>query len=304
MPYYLTAQIIDTKQGTSVVGIDIPIPPASIVPVPFKVESTVSSNRSDISSIENWYKYGILTTKYLDKDYIFIRDRIRELVEQIAITGTISTETDPTTLTPVSGDKYYVGSSALGDWTGYDGTIAEWDGSNWVFLDSIFYGYTLLSSEQKEICMKLYMGNPKDHNTDHGLNTAQFWRREYHKISTPIRETRLRIAETIIENELRPYQSVVMLMITSLVTQLDIGFGLQDFSIDMHKNYWMFGVRGTIEDYHVITNPNPGVGLMDYIFSRAMFSGVGLSSMPWTPENMTMAELTAKLNDILVEGIY
>lgn len=41
--------------------------------------------------------------------------------------------TDPSLLTPSSGDKYIVGPSSIGDWVGQDGKVAVYDGSAWVF---------------------------------------------------------------------------------------------------------------------------------------------------------------------------
>jgi len=40
---------------------------------------------------------------------------------------------DPSTLTPSAGDRYIVAGGAVGDWSGHDYEIAEWDGSVWVF---------------------------------------------------------------------------------------------------------------------------------------------------------------------------
>ena len=40
---------------------------------------------------------------------------------------------DPTSLTPVTGDRYIVGTSATGTWASHDDAIAQYDGAAWVF---------------------------------------------------------------------------------------------------------------------------------------------------------------------------
>jgi hypothetical protein len=42
--------------------------------------------------------------------------------------------TDPSALTPNSGDRYLVGSGATGDWAGQDAKIAQWNGTSWDFF--------------------------------------------------------------------------------------------------------------------------------------------------------------------------
>ena len=302
MTYLLTAHITKTDQGDEIVGIDRPIPSKQELPLPFLVEETVTPGYQDISSIENWKTFALDRNQF-NRDYIFIRERIKQLVIQKAVDSCLGEITDPSTLTPQAGDRYCVGIGGVGDWLGKDNLIAEWQGS-WEFYDKEFLGYTLCNSAEKEIAMELYIGDPDQHDQEFGAEVAQEWREEYHEIAIPAREKRIIRAETLIETQLRPYQSPIMLLITSLVTTVDLGFGPQQFSIDLHKNYWRFGVLGTVEDYHAIKNPQGSVGIMDYIYGRSLFAGSGLIDMPWQPSTMTMPQLCDRVNEILVLGIY
>jgi len=40
---------------------------------------------------------------------------------------------DPSGLTPSMGDRYWIGGTGSGDWSGHDYEIAEWNGSSWEF---------------------------------------------------------------------------------------------------------------------------------------------------------------------------
>lgn len=46
----------------------------------------------------------------------------------------LSIETDPSSLTPSTDDRYLIGGSAIGSWVGRDGQIAEWRGSRYRYL--------------------------------------------------------------------------------------------------------------------------------------------------------------------------
>ncbi|MEO9599632.1 DUF2793 domain-containing protein [Parasphingorhabdus sp.] len=43
-------------------------------------------------------------------------------------------ETDPTALSPVSGQSWLVGTDATNDWLGHDDEIAGWSGNGWLFI--------------------------------------------------------------------------------------------------------------------------------------------------------------------------
>ncbi|MEH6701465.1 DUF2793 domain-containing protein [Parasphingorhabdus sp.] len=46
-------------------------------------------------------------------------------------------ETDPTTITPVAGQSWLVGSGATDDWLDHDDQIAGWSGNGWQFFSPL-----------------------------------------------------------------------------------------------------------------------------------------------------------------------
>lgn len=299
----LTAQVL----GERVVGTETSIPSRSTYQDqpyrPFKVEDTVSNNYADISSISNWHEYGI-ESNYLRKDYLYIRNEILKLIEKKAEDSCIGALDDPSTVTPSAGARYCVGNNPVGEFFDKQGTIAERseDNTAWDFLSKDVLGYSLCSSEEKRIAAQLNIGLIKDHKIDFDDNETILWREEYHEKATETRIRRMRSAETLIVQELPDYQTPIMLTITSLVINLNAGFGELPYSIDMHKNYNYFGVIGTIENYHPINNKFPGNGIIDFFYGRSMFSGKGLIDTDWIPVNMTLQQLCDRVYDILVNG--
>lgn len=299
----LTAQRI----GQGVVGIDLPIPPRSTYQgqpyQPFKVEDNVSLGYADISSISNWFEYGI-ESNYLKKDYLYLRNEILLLIDKKAEDSCIGSLNDPSTITPNAGDRYCVGDNPVGEFANKQKAIAERNEDNtaWNFLDKDVLGYSLSSYEEKRIAAQLYIGLIEDHKADFGQTDSILWREEYHALATETRLKRMLAAETLIQQELPAYQGLILLTITSLVTELDFGTGAQLYSIDLHKNYKDFGVKGQVFDFHPIKNPNPAVGIMDYFYGTNLFTDKGLIDMPFVPVNMTLQELCDRVYDILVNG--
>ena len=105
-------------------------------------------------------------------------------------------------------------------------------------------------------------------------------------------------AETLVKQELPDTQGIVLLKITSLVTEINGDL----YSIDLHKNYKDFGVKSIPNDFHPIKNPYPPIGIMDYFYGRDLFLGKGLIDTGWIPKNMTLQELCDRVYDILVNG--
>ena len=284
----LTAQVIGGKK----VGVDLSIPPKTVIETPFLVAENPAPEFADISSIINWYKFGI-EGNYLKKDYLFIRDEIVLLVDAKAIDTCLGELNDPSTVTPNTGDlseipvgaRYCVGENPIGDFANKQGAIAEWDGTTWIFLDKDVLGYSLCSLEEKEIAAQLYIGLINDHERDFEPIETRLWREEHHELATETRLKRMLAAESLIAQELPAYQGIVMLTITSLVTELNVTGTPQLYSIDLHKNYNYFGVRSSVLDFHPIKNPNPGVGIMDYFYGTSLFTDKGLINMPFTPVN-------------------
>ena len=293
----LTAQVIKRQK----VGVDIPIPPKTIVPVPFLVTNSPPPEFANISSIKNWYEFGI-EGNYLNKDYLYIRNEILTLIDQRAFDTCLEEINDPTTVTPNTGDRYCVGTEPVGDFIGKQRAIAQWNGSSWDFLDPDVVGYNLASPEEKEIAARLYIGLIEDHERDFDSTETKIWREEYHAAATETRVKRMLSAETLIQQELPAYQAVIMLTITSLVTEINATGTPQLYNIDFHKLYKDFGVKGEKIDFHPIKNPNPAVGIIDYFYGTSLFTGKGLIDMPFQPVNMTLQELCDRLYDILVLG--
>lgn len=52
--------------------------------------------------------------------------------------------------TPATGDRYLVAASATGDWAGEENSIAEWDGSAWVFTAPLL-GMAVLATDEVNI---------------------------------------------------------------------------------------------------------------------------------------------------------
>lgn len=52
---------------------------------------------------------------------------------------------------PSEGDRYIVGPSATGDWSGHDNEIAEWDGSQWVFGPTLTEGLIVYVADEDKI---------------------------------------------------------------------------------------------------------------------------------------------------------
>jgi hypothetical protein len=72
---------------------------------------------------------GILTVRRV------INDATKAVGDLLDYGVVIGTETDPSTITPVLGDSYIIGSGAVGDWAGFDGKKATWDGDAWDIED-------------------------------------------------------------------------------------------------------------------------------------------------------------------------
>ena len=299
----LTAQII----GRKIVGVESSVPSRSVYEnqpyEPFKAENTISNGYADISSITNWYQFGI-EANYLKKDYLYVRNEILLLIDKKAEDTCLGTINDPTTITPNAGDRYCVGDNPVGEFANKQKAIAErtQDNTAWNFLDKDVLGYSLCSYEEKRIAAQLYIGLIQDHKADFGQTDSILWREEYHQLATETRLKRMLAAEALIQQELPAYQGLILLTITSLVTELNVTGTPQLYSIDLHKNYKDFGVKGEKIDFHPIKNPSPAVGIMDYFYGTNLFLGKGLIDMPFIPENMTMQQLCDRVNDILVNG--
>ncbi|MGL6342705.1 MAG: hypothetical protein ACRC80_26645 [Waterburya sp.] len=159
-------------------------------------------------------------------------------------------------------------------------------------------GYSLCTLLEKEILAKLYIASPQDHLQDFSVEDFKEFRNNYHTKATATRFERIKLAETLIDKELPLTKGIVILDLTSQL----ISIGSKQYCIDFHKSYKEFGSVGSVEDYHPIKNPNPGVGLLDYFNSRSLFKGKGFLDYSWTPLTLSMQELANKVSLILTTG--
>lgn len=293
----LTAHLIQNQR----VGIDIPVP--GIITVPFKIEDTVSAGYADISSIINYDKFGW----DLDRDYLYVRKEIKNLVQQKGIDSCIDTRSTPP-VTPLDGDRHYIDpdATATGDWTGYEGFIAEWDqaGTQWVKEPTDHVGYRLLQVDEKTIAANLKIGSVADHFNELGVPSVVDIGEEYHANAVITRKARMLRATVEVYNRLPTNYAQVL---TDL-TYSNIG--------NMIYSYEEWGLKGTLEDYNIDYNPNPNPGIIDYLMARAPFDGVqgnidagypkGLRAQPWiTVDSKNMTQFTDELYAVLVtEGVY
>lgn len=291
----LVAQVINEK----IVGIELPT--WSLVTQPFKIirdNQVMPLGYTDISSIVNWDTYGFT----LDRDFSYVRHEIQEIVEDLAIDSCLGAISDPP-LTPMNGDKYYIIPTATGAWTGYEGSIATWSTSQmaWIKEPTDFVGYRLLSNEEKLICAQLKIGGQADHFADYGVPSIVDYGVEYHRKSIECRKERMLRATVEVYNRL-PLNAYEML---SDLTTSPLG--------DMIGRYERYGVKGTLEDYHVDFNPNPTPGICDYLTGRAPFSYVepyisagfptGLALKNWNPiDAATLSDFVTEIYNILVYG--
>jgi hypothetical protein len=80
------------------------------------------------------------------KDYrcVFLKNidisrEIQELSVYVdVLLDTLPENFDPQTLTPILGDSYIVPKNSVNQWFGYDGKIATWDGTAWIFEFNYF----------------------------------------------------------------------------------------------------------------------------------------------------------------------
>jgi len=52
---------------------------------------------------------------------------------------------------PSTGDRYIVGASATGDWSGHDNEIAEWNGSSWDFGPTLTEGLVVYVKDENDL---------------------------------------------------------------------------------------------------------------------------------------------------------
>lgn len=259
--------------------------------------NSVSYGYYDVHTIENVFNNwndvpGI--------DYIFMRDRILELITNKALDKCIATVNEPPQ-SPKVGELYFIDDNPLGEFKNKTGYIAKRIDGAWEFNDPDIIGYQDLTDSEKEIAAKLNIGSLDDEEVLFNKNLIEQWNKEYHNLSTKARLYRILKAETLINRELPATKNIVMLSLTSLVIDLP---NIGNVCIDFHKSYKDFGIIGTQFDYHSIKNPQPATGIMDYFYGTSLFTGRGLVDMPWEGRNYTKQEIANNIKAILVDGVY
>lgn len=295
MEYLLTAHILNGLK----VGVETPI--ISAIEEPFKIEKVVSSGYADISTIENWWDYG----RDHGKDYLFIRKRIKNLIKQKGMEQCLGTISDPP-ISPADGDIYCIASDAVatGDWTGYEGFAATWDEANtqWVKEPPDWVGYRVLNNTEKLIAAGYKIGSQVDHFTDYGVPAISDYGLEYHRNSQEAR------AERLLRTAAEVYNRLGMFSGTVLSHLIGNPHG------DLTNLYKEWGVKGTLEDFNVDFNPTPTPGVIDYLYSRAPYTGekvyidtgypLGLSqnNSVTVIDGTPLSDFCDELYEILVEG--
>lgn len=291
----VTAVIKKTPNGDEIIGIDRPIPPLQDTPIPFLIEETPSPGYADISSVENWEKFG--NRPELNRDYTYVRSEIKEIIKQKGINTTLSVVNDPDTISKVEGDRYLVGENPVGDFADREGFVATVQSDlSWEFEDTEAVGYRELSLAEKEIAARYNIGDLNDHEQDFFPAKVFAWNTEYHAASTATRKKRRLHAETIVYRDLPLYGEIIV---------AEMRFSPYG---DLISRYTEHGKKGTLEDRSAFS-PNPTPGICDYLFSRSIFapdgSNPGLSSKAWTTRTgRPLSELVQQMYDVLVYGIY
>ena len=269
----LTAQIL----GDSIIGVDIPIPPQSITPnkkfEPFRIEESPSPAFADISSVINWEKYG--HRPELKRDYSFVRDRIKELIQEKGRETAMASVNDPSNITRVEGAVYLVGDDPSGEFATHPGAIATVQADlSFLYEDQEVVGYRLLNLEEKEIAARYNIGDLNEHEADFTVAEVRNWNFEYHQSSVKTRTKRKQWVETLIYRDLSIYGNQV----ATAMRYSPAG--------DLIARYQEYGQKGTVEDFS-LSNLTPLPGIIDYLYSRSIFDGAGdnpgLSSQPRQP---------------------
>lgn len=298
------ARLISHVIDGQVIGVDLLS--WSLIKVPFRVLSDTHSLESmplgytDISSIEHWWDYG----QDLNRDYLFVRDEIKKLVVNKGLThpSVLGTITEPTS-NPTEGDRYILGESIVNGWAAHAGFIGTYTNNGWVIEPPENVGYRLLNSKEKLICAELKIGGQADHFHDYGVPTIVDYGVEFHRKAIACREERMLRTTVEIYNRL-PMNSYEVLV--------DLTAGPFGNIIDRYKQY---GVKGTLEDYHVDFNPNPTPGICDYVLGRAPFNGqapytnaglpAGLILKGWNPiDSANITIFANEIYSILTKGYF
>ena len=239
--------------------------------VVYKWSDTLDVDYTELTSIEDIDNYGFNH----NKDYYFVRNQIRDRIEQKSLDTIIGTHNDPTTLTPSLNDKYLI-DIGVNDWLDKDNMIAIYNGTSWDYKSIMEDGFNLSNSSEKDVISKYKIGETQQILNYLGdINTLINYDSLYDININKSILTRFAITKTLFEIELPDdYYKI-----------------LDDNGTDqLITNLVVLNIIGT----HAGDKRN---GLSDYI-------DITLRSKPWTPINYTLDDLCNKCIDILVNGNY
>ena len=253
----------------------------------YRIEDEPSKGFEVIDSILNWYNIGL----NLDRDFLYVCDRIKELVEAKGINSTIATIDDPSSIKPNIGDSFLVGDNPVNEFAKYTGCIATFTGSNYVFEDKSVVGFRLLTEEEQQVCLHCRVGSVLDHYRIFGRDAVIEDNIDFHVKAKAARRTRLDRAEIYFYHEL----PTNYLTVDAEVANTRFGH--------LTLNFWLKGFRGTIEDQHPIFSPDPVDGIIDYVYGRSSFENSGLINKDWKPvSGMSLSDFCDLIYQILVLG--
>jgi len=300
----LAAQAVGVD--SKIVGIDIPIPSptAFVSDEPTKYFSVayngdpIPTAFADISSIVNWDKFGFERT--LNLDYVFVRARIKELIEEIGRAQAISTADNPLNITGLAeGQIYQVGTNPVNIFANHANSLAIVQSDlTFTFRDQEDIGYLNLplGSEEREIAARYQIGDQSDQDNDYTPEVTLFWNVEYHESSIEARYARRHLAEAIISREFPDYKGQIL---GEMSGALIPAYG------NLISRYADYGSKGTVEDFHENEAPvAPAVA--DYLLSRpgTGFDNIGFNNKPWISRSgVSSSEVAQRIYSVLILGI-
>jgi len=234
----------------------------------FIFTDSIPSGYQDISSIKNINSFG-KDTQY---DFKKVRDQMKLLTVNLGHDSTLSTETDPSTLSPNIDDGYLIGVGAVGDWSGKDGQYAKWDGAVWVyFVGSGIssgveeFGFSYLDAEEAKIAATHLIGSIGQQLIAFGYNAAEKEQAQldYKTQVQEARACRFEWAENYFLQQIPAHTAEVLGVLES------------DY---LGSRYYIHGIDGMAE-FGDVTD-----GLADYIDGAAgtSYAGAGMRQKPWT----------------------
>lgn len=253
----------------------------------------------DITNIVNLDIWGH-KAKY--SDYLRVRSTILDEFYKIAMLsclGTVADESEALQLIPVQNTEqlYYfcISDNPSSLFLDKEGYVAIYDtiSQEWSFSSKEDLGFSLANNFEKDVAVKYSIMSSKA-ALQEGYSLARIVEENiiYHKKAQECRKKRLLEASVYIWNIIPENANKVM------------GFVINPLYGNLYSLYQEFGVKGTLEDYESVRNRNPGLGILDYVLSRDIWIGNGLTEKSWeTTNGMTLEDLGNLIYNLLHKGI-